>query len=308
MFLYINKITKAFGHKSALQDVTIEIEQGDTLGLLGPNGAGKTTLIRSITGISLPDSGQISMNGASITEEDRRQIGYLPEERGLYPEMRIGEQLVYLAQLKGMSRREARRECDFWLERLTLSSRKESRTNELSKGMQQKIQFISAVIHKPRLLILDEPFSGLDPINAEIIKKEILRLKKEGTTIILSTHDMESVEELCDKVALINQSRIILDGTIHQVKDRYKRGEFLLKTRNTENTSVISDYFSILSVMTKGDFIEWRIEKKETKMDNNSFIKELMRHFQIISIEEQTPSMNDIFLLAVKNENSNNHE
>ncbi|MCK9155565.1 MAG: ATP-binding cassette domain-containing protein [Paludibacteraceae bacterium] len=308
MFLYINNITKSFGTKTALKNVSFEIEKGSIVGLLGPNGAGKTTLIRSITGITQPDNGSILLNGNTIDDQERRKIGYLPEERGLYPEMKVGEQLLYLAQLKGMSKSEAKKECDFWLEKLQLTDRKSSRTNELSKGMQQKIQFISAVIHKPQFLILDEPFSGFDPINAETIKNEVLRLKGMGTTILLSTHDMGSVEELCDKVVLIHQAQIILDGPIDKIKEQYRNGSFIVRTTKTKEDKIQSPNFRIQSSTMKEDTIEWLIEKTNKEMDNNGFITELMQHFQIISIEEHLPSMNEIFLLKVKNDNSNIHE
>ena len=308
MFLFINNITKSFGTKTALKNVSFEIEKGSIVGLLGPNGAGKTTLIRSITGITQPDNGSILLNGNTIDDQERRKIGYLPEERGLYPEMKVGEQLLYLAQLKGMSKSEAKKECDFWLEKLQLADRKNSRTNELSKGMQQKIQFISAVIHKPQFLILDEPFSGFDPINAETIKNEVLRLKGMGTTILLSTHDMGSVEELCDKVVLIHQAQIILDGPIDKIKEQYRNGSFIVRTTKTKEDKIQSPNFRIQSSTMKEDTIEWLIEKTNKEMDNNGFITELMQHFQIISIEEHLPSMNEIFLLKVKNDNSNIHE
>jgi len=308
MFLFINNITKSFGTKTAHKNVSFEIEKGSIVGLLGPNGAGKTTLIRSITGITQPDNGSILLNGNTIDDQERRKIGYLPEERGLYPEMKVGEQLLYLAQLKGMSKSEAKKECDFWLEKLQLADRKNSRTNELSKGMQQKIQFISAVIHKPQFLILDEPFSGFDPINAETIKNEVLRLKGMGTTILLSTHDMGSVEELCDKVVLIHQAQIILDGPIDKIKKQYRKGSFIVRTNKTKKDKIQSPNFKIQSSTMKEDSIEWSIEKTNKEMDNNGFITELMQHFQIISIEEHLPSMNEIFLLKVKNDNSSIHE
>jgi ABC-2 type transport system ATP-binding protein len=207
-----------------------------------------------------------------------------------------------------MSKSEAKKECDFWLEKLQLADRKNSRTNELSKGMQQKIQFISAVIHKPQFLILDEPFSGFDPINAETIKNEVLRLKGMGTTILLSTHDMGSVEELCDKVVLIHQAQIILDGPIDKIKKQYRKGSFIVRTNKTKKDKIQSPNFKIQSSTMKEDSIEWSIEKTNKEMDNNGFITELMQHFQIISIEEHLPSMNEIFLLKVKNDNSSIHE
>ena len=272
-------ICKSFGEKVALNDVSVDIPEGQIFGLLGPNGAGKTTLIRIINRITIPNSGVVLFNGSPIRQSDVEKIGYMPEERGLYRKMKVGEQAMYLAQLKGMSAFDARRELKRWFERFQIQSWWDKKVEELSKGMAQKVQFITTVVHKPSLMILDEPFSGFDPVNADIIRKEILRLKEEGATIILSTHNMESVEELCDSIALINKSKLVITGDVNEIRREYGnnnvelvytdaegRHEVVLP-RETDGTSTLESY------MAKGVTI-------------NSY-KELM------------PRMNDIFIKLV---------
>lgn len=296
MELTVSHIYKNYKGKIALTDVSIQLKDGAVLGLLGPNGAGKTTLLRSITGITQIDSGEILLNKVSIDEKTRRSIGYLPEERGLYPDMKVGEQLVYLAQLKGMARGQAKEAVRSWLQKFQILNTIEKKTHELSKGMQQKVQFIASVIHSPQLLILDEPFSGFDPINTELIKNEILRLKEEGVGIILSTHNMTSVEELCDEVALINQAQIVLNGRTDELRERYKCGEFLLSgttKKDIAETETTSSHFR-----PKGDG-SWIVTKKEKTTENNTLLCELMELFSITAFEELKPSMNEIFLKAV---------
>ncbi|MBP9992700.1 MAG: ATP-binding cassette domain-containing protein, partial [Bacteroidales bacterium] len=217
----IKDVCKSFGEKVALDHISLEIPEGQIFGLLGPNGAGKTTLIRIINRITIPNSGEVLFNGRPITQRDVERIGYMPEERGLYRKMKVGEQAMYMAQLKGMSADEARAELKKWFIRFGIQDWWEKKVEELSKGMAQKVQFITTVVHKPSLLILDEPFSGFDPVNAELIRREILRLKEEGATIILSTHNMESVEELCDNIALINKSRLVITGGVEEIRRRY---------------------------------------------------------------------------------------
>ena len=216
-----NQVCKNFGEKVALDHVSLDIPEGQIFGLLGPNGAGKTTLIRIINRITIPTSGQVFFNGKPITQEDVARIGYMPEERGLYRKMKVGEQAIYLAQLKGMSAADARKALKEWFVRFGIQDWWDKKLEELSKGMAQKLQFITTVVHKPSLMILDEPFSGFDPVNAEIIRQEILRLKDEGATIILSTHNMESVEELCDNIALINKSRLVITGGVTDIRRKY---------------------------------------------------------------------------------------
>jgi ABC-2 type transport system ATP-binding protein len=218
--LRAENIVKQYASHCALDHVTISTKQGEIFGLLGPNGAGKTTLIRIINQITAPDEGTVYLNGKEITREDVYNIGYLPEERGLYKKMKVGEQALYFAQLKGMSKSDAKAKLKYWFDKFEISSWTNRKVEELSKGMAQKIQFIITILHEPKLLILDEPFSGFDPINTELIKQEILRLKKNGTSIMLSTHNMNSVEEICDSIALINNSKLILSGTLKEVKEK----------------------------------------------------------------------------------------
>ena len=214
-------VCKSFGEKIALDHVSVDIPKGKIFGLLGPNGAGKTTLIRIINRITIPNNGEVLFEGRPITQDDVEKIGYLPEERGLYRKMKVGDQAMYFAQLKGMSSKEAAKELKKWFVRFGIESWWNKKVEELSKGMAQKVQFITTVVHKPSLLILDEPFSGFDPVNAQIIREEILRLKDEGATIILSTHNMESVEELCDNIALINKSHVVITGGVDEIRHKY---------------------------------------------------------------------------------------
>lgn len=303
MILTINNVCKRYKDKKALDHVSLRMEGGSINGLLGPNGAGKTTLLRSITGITQIDEGDILFNGSPISEKSRRSIGYLPEERGLYPEMKVGEQLIYLAQLKGMTKETAQVAVRQWLRKFQLSSAAEKKTNELSKGMQQKVQFIAAVIHQPELLILDEPFSGFDPINTELIKGEILALKKQGVCIILSTHNMTSVEEICDNVALINHSRIILEGNTSEIRQRYNTGKFILKGESNGRPNNGTTQSSQFTLVENGD---WIVNKRpNSPINNNDLLKELMEYFSITSFIEAQPSMNEIFLNAV---NANNKD
>ena len=227
--LSIRHIVKQYAGQRALDDVSIEIEKGKIFGLLGPNGAGKTSLIRIINQITAPDSGEILFNGEKLNQSHIERIGYLPEERGLYKKMEIGEQIVYLARLKGLSQQEALKRVKFWFTKLGIESWWNKKIEELSKGMQQKAQFVSTVLHEPELIILDEPFSGFDPVNAEIIKNEILELNRKGSTIIFSTHRMESVEVLCDSIALINKAKKILDGRVRDIRKAYRNNIFMLE-------------------------------------------------------------------------------
>ena len=220
--LEVNNVSKHYSNHKALDGVSLSVNKGRIFGLLGPNGAGKTTLIRIINQITGPDSGEVKFNGTTLAPEHISKIGYLPEERGLYRKMKIGEQVIYLAQLKGMSRPEATEKIKYWFEKMDMSTWWDKKVEELSKGMQQKVQFVATVMHEPDLIILDEPFTGFDPVNTEIIKKEILELRDRGTSVIFSTHRMESVEEICDDIALINKSKNVLDGTVAEIKSKYK--------------------------------------------------------------------------------------
>ena len=272
-------VSKRFGEKVALDDVTLDIPEGKIFGLLGPNGAGKTTLIRIINRITIPNSGTVLFKGKPITQEDVEKIGYMPEERGLYRKMKVGEQAVYLAELKGMSARKATVELKKWFVRFGIQDWWGKKVEELSKGMAQKLQFITTIVHKPSLMILDEPFSGFDPVNAEVIRKEVLRLRDEGATIILSTHNMESVEELCDNIALINKSRLVITGELTDIRRRYGNNnvELVYTDENGRHTEVLP---------------------RET--DGNSTLRTFLdKGVTVNSYKELMPRMNDIFIKLV---------
>ena len=275
-------ICKSFGEKVALNDVSVDIPEGQIFGLLGPNGAGKTTLIRIINRITIPNSGVVLFNGSPIRQSDVEKIGYMPEERGLYRKMKVGEQAMYLAQLKGMSAFDARRELKRWFERFQIQSWWDKKVEELSKGMAQKVQFITTVVHKPSLMILDEPFSGFDPVNADIIRKEILRLKEEGATIILSTHNMESVEELCDNIALINKSKVVVSDSVDSIRRQYGNNNVELVYTDAEGR-----HTQVLPLMTDGSTTLQSLIEKGVQSNSH---KELM------------PRMNDIFIKLVTGE------
>lgn len=277
MFLETQHIEKSFGTYRALDDINIGVREGTVFGLLGPNGAGKTTLIRLINRIARPDGGRILLGGHEMTDDDVRQIGYLPEERGLYKKMRVGEQAVYLARLKGLSRAEAEHRLIGWFERFGIESWWKRPVEELSKGMQQKVQFIVTVLHEPRLLIFDEPFSGFDPVNATMLRDEILRLKASGATVILSTHNMASVEELCDDIALINKSQVVLSGGVGEIRRSFGRNEY---------EAVVDD----------GQTVRCTLQERQNA---NQLLQQLMQSHTICSFRELLPSMNDIFVEAV---------
>lgn len=280
----IKNVSKNFGTKVALDNVSLEIPDGKIFGLLGPNGAGKTTLIRIINRITIPNAGEVLFNGVPITQDDVAKIGYMPEERGLYRKMKVGDQAMYLAELKGMSSSDARKALKEWFLKFEIKDWWNKKVEELSKGMAQKLQFITTVVHRPKLLILDEPFSGFDPVNAEIIRREILRLKDEGATIILSTHNMESVEELCDEIALINKSRLVLTGGVADIRRKY--GNNNVEIEYTDASGRHSELRSL------GDGI-----------DSNTLIKNLIEEGALInSYKELMPRMNDIFIKLVKGE------
>jgi ABC-2 type transport system ATP-binding protein len=290
--LELQNITKKYGDSTILNKVSLDIKQGIAFGLLGPNGAGKTTLIRIINQITAQDSGEITFNGKPFKREHIAQIGYLPEERGLYRSMKVGEQSLYLAQLKGLSRKEALDRLKYWFEKLEMNGWWNKKIDELSKGMAQKVQFISTVIHEPKLLILDEPFTGFDPINANIIKNEILELKKKNTTIIFSTHRMESIEELCDEIALINDGKCILKGELNEVKKQFKENLFEVKTKSQISKV---DGFEILknednTYLFKGD----------DSSAPNQLLQQIIPQAEIISFQELLPSINDIFISKIK--------
>ena len=278
----IKDVCKSFGQKVALDHINLEIPEGGIFGLLGPNGAGKTTLIRIINRITIPNNGEVLFNGRPITQRDVEKIGYMPEERGLYRKMKVGDQAMYLAQLKGMSARDAQQELKKWFTRFEIQGWWDKKVEELSKGMAQKIQFITTVVHKPSLMILDEPFSGFDPVNAELIRREILRLKEEGATIILSTHNMESVEELCDNIALIDRSRLVITGGVTDIRRKYGNNNVELVYSDSEGR-----HTEVLPKETDGaDTLRMYLDKGVA----------------INSYRELMPRMNDIFIKLVKGE------
>jgi ABC-2 type transport system ATP-binding protein len=305
-FFSARNVNKVFADTKALTNVSISVNKQSIFGLLGPNGAGKTTLIRIINQITAPDSGEVFLEGRNMTRADIGQIGYLPEERGLYKKMKIGEQAIYLAQLKGMSRHDATKNLKVWFEKFDIMTWWNKNIEELSKGMQQKVQFITTIVHKPRLLIFDEPFSGFDPINANLLKQEILNLRDNGATIIFSTHNMESVEELCDHIALINKSVKIVDGQTDEIRERFKSNIFEIKYKGSFNgvSNVLTNRFKILDHIENGHINQITVEYLHGR-SNNDIIQALIPVSEILSFEEKIPSMNDVFIKAVEESNKN---
>lgn len=295
--LSVRGVSKQFAAHKALENVSIEVPRGRIFGLLGPNGAGKTTLIRIINHITLPDTGEVWFDGKPLSQEDVAQIGYLPEERGLYRKMKVGEQALYLAQLKGLSRHEAQKRLEVWFEKFQIMPWWNKKLEELSKGMQQKIQFIITVLHEPKLLIFDEPFSGFDPLNAELLKQEMLQLRDRGATIIFSTHNMASVEEVCDDIALIHRSQVRLQGNVQDIREQYRTGEFSLTTTSGQLTEQ-PDQFVILEQRQQGALTTYRLKKQE-HLTNSALVQRLANEVEIRSFSEILPTMNDIFLRTV---------
>ena len=295
-------VCKSFGEKIALDHVSVDIPKGKIFGLLGPNGAGKTTLIRIINRITIPNSGSVLFDGRPITQEDVEKIGYLPEERGLYRKMKVGEQAMYFAQLKGMSAREASAELKKWFVRFGIESWWNKKVEELSKGMAQKIQFITTVVHKPSLLILDEPFSGFDPVNAQIIREEILRLKEEGATIILSTHNMESVEELCDNIALINKSHVVISGGVEEIRRKYGNNNVELIYTYEQALNSVPGVFRVLSDADESGRHTAVLEIDGDCSTNDVLAAVMNQGVMVNSFKELVPRMNDIFIKLVTEE------
>jgi ABC-2 type transport system ATP-binding protein len=298
--LQIQNITKQFSNHLALDDLSFEIGKGKIFGLLGPNGAGKTTLIRILTRITTPDTGEILFNGKPLAEKNLENIGYLPEERGLYKKMEVGEQAMYLAQLKGLSKQEALKRLTYWFRKFEIDSWWKRKIEELSKGMQQKVQFITTIIHDPNLLILDEPFSGFDPINANLLKEEILLQKEKGATIILSTHNMASVEEICDDIVLINKAKKILDGNISEITNRFKKNRFVLEIEKNDHFGEIDfpNSIHLISQTEKSHSVAFDIQLL-SDISSNVLLTCFMGKGNIISFQELLPSMNDIFIEQV---------
>ena len=294
-------VSKSFGEKVALDNVSVDIPKGKIFGLLGPNGAGKTTLIRIINRITIPNTGTVLFDGRPITQEDVEKIGYLPEERGLYRKMKVGEQAMYLAQLKGMSAKDASAELKKWFVKFGIESWWNKKVEELSKGMAQKLQFITTVVHKPSLLILDEPFSGFDPVNAQVIREEILRLKDEGATIILSTHNMESVEELCDNIALINKSKVVIMGGVDEIRHKYGNNNVEV-VYTSQSALEDSKAFKVLSDTDDSGRHTAVLELTDGAASNDALQALLDQKVIVNSFKELVPRMNDIFIKLVTEE------
>ncbi len=303
--LVADSVSKKFGEFTALNSVSVSVPEGSIFGLLGPNGAGKTTLIRIINQITMPDTGAVTLGGEPLQAHHIRDIGYMPEERGLYKSMKVGEQVLYLAQLKGLDKAEAKKRAKHWFDKLEIGEWWNKKIQELSKGQAQKIQFVVTVMHNPKLLIFDEPFSGFDPINANLIKDEILQLREEGATVIFSTHRMESVEELCDHIALINKSNKILDGEINAIKREYRNNTFEVGVEVGEDAfakaqSALSSKFTTTPAHFKslGDELKLRIQL-DSNGSPNALLQELQSYGQVTHFVEVIPSVNDIFIQTV---------
>lgn len=292
-------VSKNFGTKVALDNVSLDVPEGKIYGLLGPNGAGKTTMIRIINRITIPNSGEVLFNGRPITQRDVEKIGYLPEERGLYRKMEVGDQVMYLAQLKGMSEKDARAELKKWFVKFGIQDWWKKKVEELSKGMAQKVQFITTVVHKPSLMILDEPFSGFDPVNAELIRKEILELKEQGATIILSTHNMESVEELCDNIALINKSHLVLSGGVDEIRRQYGNNHVELIYSGENALAPVEGLFSVISDADDNGRHTAVLSLDHEGLGNEVLTAVIGQGLLVNSFKELLPRMNDIFIKLV---------
>lgn len=295
----VQSVSKHYHGHTALNDVSLSIERGRVFGLLGPNGAGKTTLIRMINYITRPDSGQILFDGAPLRAQDVERIGYLPEERGLYRKMKVGEQSIYLARLKGLSAAEAKRRLQTWFEKLDIMPWWDKKVEELSKGMQQKVQFVCTVLHEPELLIFDEPFSGFDPVNAELLKQEILELKRKGSTLIFSTHNMQSVEEICDDIALINRSRLVLSGSVESVRKSYTKQVYRLRLAGEVLREQLAQSLVVESSEYDGRSTLLRLTLSEGQ-SLRSLLIDIPEQYVVLSLEEEIPSMHEIFLNTVQ--------
>ena len=300
--LEVNKVVKRYGDYVALNEVTLTVPKGSIYGLLGPNGAGKTSLIRIINQITLPDSGQIILDGEKLQAKHVQHIGYLPEERGLYNTMKVGEQCLYLAQMKGLSKAEAKKQLEYWFERLEIQGWWNKKIQELSKGMAQKIQFVVCVLHKPKLLIFDEPFSGFDPVNANVIKDEILKLRDDGATIIFSTHRMESVEELCDHIALIHKSNKLIEGKLNDVKRQFKTNSYEvgILSDNVEGLMYdITQKYTVSPANFKSLNDSLKLEIQLGNAAPNELLNLLTKRGQVNHFVEKIPTVNDIFIQTV---------
>ena len=297
--LSLNKVSKSFENYKANKEISFDVPAGSIFGILGPNGAGKTTLIRIITNIIGADSGAILFNGEPLQSKHQEQIGYMPEERGLYKKMAVGEHLIYLARLKNLSTKEAKSRIDYWVQKFEIETWWNKKIEELSKGMQQKVQFIATILHDPKLLILDEPFSGLDPLNSQIIQEEIFELQKKGTTILFSTHRMEQVEEICEEIVLINKGENILQGKVHDIKQRFKENIFRLDYYGELNETVLEN---IQLVEKNSDHFIFKLHENENA--NNVLSKLIQHNVSIHAFREILPSLNQIFITQVSKTNN----
>lgn len=303
MIIQIDQLNKSYQKHKALTDISLTVQAGSIFGLLGPNGAGKTSLIRILTQITEADSGTILFNGEPLNPKHIYQMGYLPEERGLYKKMSVKDQLLYFAELKGLSNKDAREKLKYWVDKFEIKSWLNKKVEELSKGMQQKIQFIATVVHQPKLIILDEPFSGFDPINAQLLVDEILLLKENGASIIFSTHRMDSVELLCDHIALIHQSEKVLDGPVKELKNSFKKNQFEVKY--TGNQLGNQSYMEVVNTLEKEGVIN-QLLNLTPGITTNQFLQNLLQEsIEIISFQEKLPSMEEIFISAVQQKNIN---
>ena len=295
ILLEVENVVKQFAGHRALDRVSLTVPENTIYGLLGPNGAGKTTLIRIINCITAPDSGEVRLNGRKMTPADVEQIGYLPEERGLYKKMKVGDQALYLARLKGMSKPDALKALKYWFEKFGIEEWWNKKVEELSKGMAQKVQFITTILHDPTLLIFDEPFSGFDPVNTDLMKREILNLRDKGATIIFSTHNMETVEDLCENISLVNNAKIVLQGNVADIRASHATNTFIVGSK----TALQDTDFNLVSQKEKNGIFE-SIILKDSEETNNILLKKLLGYSEILSFEELLPSMNDIFIKTVK--------
>lgn len=299
----VKNVHKQYGDYVALNGVSLQVPKGSIYGLLGPNGAGKTSLIRIINQITMPDSGEVILDGEPLQPKHVQQIGYLPEERGLYKTMKVGEQCLYLAQMKGLSKAEAKEQLEYWFDRLEIRGWWDKKIQELSKGMAQKIQFVVCVLHQPKLLIFDEPFSGFDPVNANLIKDEILELKKKGSTIIFSTHRMESVEELCDDIALIHKSNKLLEGPLQDIKRQFRTHNYevgILTNQSDALLAELNQHFSVQPTQFKSLNNELQLQIQLNNASSNELLHALTQRGQVTHFVEKIPSVNDIFIQTVQ--------
>jgi ABC-2 type transport system ATP-binding protein len=297
--LEAEKLVKRYANHLALDEVDIKVPEHKVYGLLGPNGAGKTTLIRIINRITAPDSGSVLWNGRPMEPDDIYKIGYLPEERGLYKKMKVGEQAMYLARLKGLSKHDASVRLKYWFDKFDISSWQNRKLEELSKGMQQKVQFIITILHEPKLLIFDEPFSGFDPVNTQLLKDEILDLKDKGATVLFSTHNMSSVEEICDEITLINKSKVVLEGNVKDIRKKNSKGIYSVIAEIDGNPQPVGTVYDILNQEVRDKRLYFRVQKKNG-INTGQLLRELADQYDIRSFDEEVPTMNDIFIQTVQ--------